>query len=102
MPVSREDVIAGVERLFGAAGRAEALALLDQYGSAPWERERERVQLAIAVLSAGDLAALPKLLRAARTDYRDILSWAEIGPLSPQEGERLQAAARRLIDRSGG
>ncbi len=55
----------------------QILALLNQYGSEEYEREIPRVQLAILKLSGGDLKQIPRLVEMARTDYRDLLAYAE-------------------------
>lgn len=101
MPATREDVVAAVRRAFSAGDEQAVLAMLDLYGVEPYERERERVQLAIVRLSQGSADKLQELVQAAKTDYRDILSWAQTGPLSPDEGEKLQRAARDLALRWG-
>ncbi len=100
MPATREDVIAAVRGAFSAGDEQAVLAMLDLYGAEPHERERERVQLAIVHLSRGSADRLQELVQAAKTDYRDILSYAQ-GPLSPAEGEKLQRAARDLMARWG-
>jgi hypothetical protein len=56
---------------------ADILALLDAYGTETYERERERVQLAILKLSKGDREALIEYVRVAKRDYRNVLAWAE-------------------------
>ncbi len=94
-------VIEAVTRLFGEAELASVLATLDQYGTEPYEREPERVQIALVTLAAGDKEALSKLVRIAKQDYRDILCWAQTGPASVEEGTGLQAAVRQLIEHWG-
>ena len=101
MPVTRQQLLDAIEREFSAGARSEVLAILDQYGVEPHEREPERVRLAIVRLTAGDREVLPKLVYAAKVDYRDVLAWAETGPLSAEQGEQLQAAARKLLARWG-
>ena len=54
----------------------EVLKLLDAYGVQSYERERERVQVAIVTLSEGDEAKLRYLIDVAQNDYRDVLFWA--------------------------
>lgn len=56
---------------------AEALAALDTYGAEPWQRERERVQLAVLKQPGGRLDALRRFLELAKSDYRDALVGAE-------------------------
>ncbi len=97
----RQQLLDAIEREFSAGARSEVLAILDQYGVEPHEREPERVRLAIVRLTAGDREVLPKLVYAAKVDYRDVLAWAETGPLSAEQGEQLQAAARKLLARWG-
>ena len=64
---------------------AEVLAELDRYGAADWQRERDRVQLAILKLADGDFAALQQHTDVACTDYRDVLAAAEY-PAYSQHG----------------
>jgi len=97
----REQLIQAIQNGFDPSEREAVLAALDLYGIASHERERERVQLAILTLAAGDKDALARLVQVAKTDYRDILAWHEQGPLSPVEGSRAQQAARNLIKRWG-
>src|SRR5215472_14541382 len=68
-----EVVRQAVATSFPEAERAGVLAALAQYA----DREVTRVQLAILALAAGDAQRVGELVRAAATDYRDILSWAE-------------------------
>lgn len=77
MPYSRELVISKVKTVFPKHDPAEILALLDTYGVETYERERERVQLAILKLSEGDIERLHKYVAVAKRDYRDALAWAE-------------------------
>ena len=55
----------------------EILNLINQYGTEEHEKEIKRVQLAILKLSGGDRSHLPRLVEIAKTDYRDILAYAE-------------------------
>ena len=54
-----------------------ALDLLDSYGVEAYQREPERVQLAILKLSDGDMDQLRHYVEVAKQDYRDVLAWAE-------------------------
>ena len=101
MPATRQHLLDTIERDFPADARSEVLAIVDQYGAEPHEREPERVRLAIVHLAAGDREKLQKLLYAAKYDYRDVLCWADAGPLTPEQGEQLRAAARKLLARWG-
>ena len=70
MAHSREDVVASVRASFPKESRARALELLDTYGVAAHERERERVQLAILKLSeawTGAACEPPGMNHVART-----------------------------------
>ena len=53
------------------------MAILDYYGIEPYERERERVQIAILKLSTGDVDKLLHYVDAPEQDYRDVLYWTE-------------------------
>ena len=55
----------------------EIMAILDQYGVEQTERGRERVQLAILKLSAGNRERLADLVAMAKRDFRDVLAYAE-------------------------
>lgn len=101
MPVTRQQLLDAIGRDFPASETSAVLAIVDQYGAEPNEREPERVRLAIIRLAAGDRETLPQLLNAAKVDHRDVLAWADAGPLSAEDGERLQAAARKLLARWG-
>lgn len=66
-----------LESTFSHSSFNRIATLLDSYGTAPYERERERVQLAIIKLSEGDELKLAYFLSIAKQDYRDVLLWAE-------------------------
>jgi len=51
--------------------------VLDSYGVESFERERERVQLAMLNLSSGNEVKLRENVAAAKRDYRDVLCWSE-------------------------
>jgi len=74
---TRDEVLDEVARVFPDEDPSGVMAVLDEYGSEPYERERERVQRAIVHLSKGDPDRLRKFTRAAKHDYRDVLFWAE-------------------------
>lgn len=96
---TRSEIVAAVERLFPDRESSELLALLDEYGTQPYEQEKERVQLAIVELSKGNEEKLRYFVKVAKTDYRDILCWQTTGPLTLEEGKEAQKAARSLIER---
>jgi hypothetical protein len=57
------------------------LALLDEYGRESYERERERVHIAILQLSEGQSDLLLHYIDRAKQDYRDVIHWAEYADL---------------------
>ena len=87
-----EDVRRAVAASFSEADRPAVLAALDGYRLG---REAERVQLAIVALADGSLAEVERLVSAANTDYRDVLSWAEY-PSSSKTKRQMAARYRRL------
>ena len=101
MTPTRDDVLASAKAIFGDTALAEILAALDQYGTQSHEREADRVKLAILQLSEGKKEKLLYWVKIAKTDYRDVLAAQELGPVSPQEGAKLQNTAKDLINRWG-
>src|SRR6266567_7531746 len=77
MPHSRDEVVAVVQRTFPDSNCAHVLELLEDYGVESYEREHERVQLAILKLSEGNEEKLREFIAVAKRDYRDVLFWAE-------------------------
>jgi hypothetical protein len=77
MKTSRAKVEQRAQALFPQLELALVLSILDEYGALDFENERERVQLAILKLSAGDEGDLLHYVSAAKLDYRDVLMWAE-------------------------
>jgi hypothetical protein len=94
MPHSRNEVVAVVQRNFPESAHARVLELLDNYGVESYERERERVQLAILKLSEGNEEKLREFVAVAKRDYRDVLFWAEYPEESrldtPEKKERIK------------
>jgi hypothetical protein len=101
MTNTRDDVVATVQAVFPNSDATTILGVLDLYGMESYERERERVQLAIVELSAGSEDKLHYLVQVAKMDYRDVLCWQASGPLSEREGQKLQQAALRLLEQWG-
>ena len=101
MVATRETVIAAARAAFPQGDTAAIVEMLDLYGTEPYERERERVQLAVLTLSQGSEDKLLQFVQAAKTDYRDVLSWVETGPLSEAQSAELTKAALRLLERWG-
>jgi len=101
MTHSRDQVVASVEETFPKNSWARVLDLLDSYGVEPYERERERVQVAILKLGAGSQAKLREYVAVAKRDYRDVLFWAEY----PEESrlgtpERIERV-RKMLEKFG-
>jgi hypothetical protein len=90
MPHSREEVVAALQKTFSEDAHARVLELLNAYGVESYERERERVQLAILKLSEGNEEKLREFVAVAKRDYRDVLFWAE----NPEEA-RLDTPEKR-------
>jgi hypothetical protein len=55
----------------------QAMAVLSEYGTEDWQREVDRVRLAILKLANGDLQKLRQQMNVAKCDYRDVLAPAE-------------------------
>lgn len=66
------------ENVFGQAAAPEVLKCLSQYGTGRYEKaNRERVHLDILRLSNGDMAKIRELVKAAKSDFRDVMGKAE-------------------------
>lgn len=75
MQWTRDLVVEKVRSTFPHLNPAQILVILDEYGSESYERERERVHLAVLFASKRDLRTLRELVDLARTDYRDVLNF---------------------------
>lgn len=93
MAHTHDDVVAAARAAFAEDNCARVLELLGTYGVEPYERERERVQLAILKLSAGNEEKLHEFIAVAKQDYRDVLFWAEY----PEESRMDTAAKRKQV-----
>jgi hypothetical protein len=94
MAVARE-----VDRKIGAIWtdpdeRARVLTELEKFGTEAYEREADRVRLAILKLCDARAERVIELVAAAKRDYRDVLMWAEY----PGEGQALWAIRLDLSD----
>ena len=101
MAHSREEVLASVQASFPKESRARALELLDTYGLAGHERERERVQLAILKLSDGNEEKLRQNVNVAKRDYRDVLFWAEYPEEAKIDTPEKRRQVRELFQKLG-
>jgi hypothetical protein len=72
-----ELVLKKARQIFPSDNLDEVMAILDEYGTRDFERERSRVQLAILKLSKGSMERLREYAAVAKRDYRDALAWAE-------------------------
>ena len=66
-----------IARYWPDADPEEIMGILNEYGTESFERGQQRVHLAILKLSNGDIDELPKLVKMAKRDYRDVLAYAE-------------------------
>jgi len=90
MAHSRDEVVTAVQKTFPENVHTRVLEMLDTYGVESYERERERVQLAILKLSERNEEKLREFVAVAKRDYRDVLFWAE----NPEEA-RLDTPEKR-------
>ena len=98
---SRNEVLAAVEKAFSGEARTHVLETLDNYGVEFYERERERVQLAILKLSEGHEEKLREFVAVAKRDYRDVLLWAEYPEESKLDTPEKRARVREMLGRFG-
>src|SRR6266404_8879782 len=101
MPPSRDEVVAVIRKIFPEAAQDRALALLDTYGVESYERERERVQLAILKLSEGNEEKLREFVQVAKRDYRDVLFWAENPEEAKLDTPEKRARFRKMFEQFG-
>jgi len=80
---------------------ARVLELLDSYGVEPYERERERVQVAILKLSTGSEAKVREYVAVAKRDYRDVLFWAEYPEESKLDRPEKRQRVRKMFEKFG-
>ncbi len=97
MTITRENIISAVKKTFPNSDISTILSILDLYGTESYEREIERVKMAIITLSEGSEDKLLYFIQIAKTDYRDVLCWVDTKPLTETEGEQQRKAARQLI-----
>jgi hypothetical protein len=100
MKSSREQVEQMARMLFPNSDANAILSLLDDYGAQDWQREKERVQLAILKLSTGDEEKLRYFTEVAKQDYRDVLMWAD-SPPSPEQAAAEFERAKTLLEKWG-
>src|ERR1700693_6266004 len=101
MPHSRDEVVAVVEKSFPESAHTRVLALLDTYGVESYERERERVQLAILKLSEGNEEKLREFVAVAKRDYRDVLFWADNPEEAKLDTSEKRERVRKMFEQFG-
>ena len=101
MPHSRDDVIAVVQSNFPESAHVRVLELIDTYGVESYERERERVQLAILKLSDGNEEKLREFVARAKRDYRDVLFWAENPEEAKLDTREKRERVRKMFEKFG-
>src|SRR6266571_8620923 len=101
MAHSRGEVVAVVQKTFPESAHARVLELLDTYGVESYERERERVQLAILKLSEGNEEKLREFFAVAKRDYRDVLFWAEYPEEARLDTPEKRERVRKMFEKFG-
>lgn len=99
--VTAADVERVVRRDFPPERVAEVIAMLNEYGSEGWQRETDRVRLAVLKLAAGNMEKVRQGIETAKQDYRDVLAYAEYpGYMSrvPGTGTRPPDEVKRIVD----
>ena len=69
----KEDVIQAIQETFPNEDLQTVLDVLSEYGKQSFERDVERVQIAVIRLSEGDVDKLLQLVSDAKRDYRDVI-----------------------------
>ncbi len=75
--VTAADVERVVRREFAPDQVSSVLAMLNEYGAEEWQREPDRVRLAVLKLAKRNLQQVRYWLEQAKGDYRDVLGPAE-------------------------
>jgi len=101
MPHIRDEVVAVVQKTFPESAHARVLELLDSYGVESYERERERVQLAILKLSEGNEGKLGEFVAVAKRDYRDVLFWAEYPEEARLDTPEKRERVKKMFEKFG-
>jgi hypothetical protein len=74
---SRDELHAAVRILFEGPDAEAVIEILERYEAWRWKESRERVQMAVLVLSKGTLDGVRKYVAEANGDYRNLLLWSE-------------------------
>ena len=97
--VTAADIERVIHRDFPVEKLEDVLAILAEYGTEIWHKEKERVRLAALKLANGSMEELRRAIHRAKLDYRDVLAPAEY-PKFMQKGlrfRRLRSRDRELI-----
>jgi hypothetical protein len=101
MPRLRDEVVGVVQKTFPETSYSRVLELLDAYGVESYERERERVQLAIVKLSEGNEEKVREFVAVAKRDYRDVLFWAENPEEAKLDTPKKRERFRKMCEKFG-
>ena len=93
--------MASVKARFPEASWERVLALVETYGVESYERERERVQVAVVKLSGGSEEKLRECVAIAKEDYRDILLWADSPEDARMDTPEKKRQVRELLAKFG-
>lgn len=74
---TKQNVLTAIKKVFPKIDSKEVENILNLYGERSHEKEQERVKLAILKLSEGNFEELVYYKNIAKSDYRDVLYWAE-------------------------
>jgi hypothetical protein len=99
--LSGPEIVEAIRSLYPEEAHDRVRRMVDAYGSAPHERERQRVQLAIIRLSEGDEAKLGYFLSVAKQDYRDVLFWHDNPAQAKLDTPEKRREVRELLERLG-
>ncbi len=98
LPVS---VLEKIRYDFSQQNRKEVESVLSTYGDQPHEKERERVLLDLLELAKGDMKQVHELIKWAKSDYRDIIFWAENPKESKLDSPEKVNAFNNMLNRFG-
>ncbi len=101
MARSHDEVLAAVHAAFPETCWARVLGALNGYGVESYERERERVQLAILKLSAGSEEKMREFVAVAKRDFRDVLFWAEYPEEARLDTPEKRERVRKMFEKFG-
>ena len=72
--------------------------ILMNYGLENYEREPNRVRLAVLKLGGTDISEIEKMIKCSKEDFRDILSWAEYPRQSKNPAMSNGSKKQKLIE----